>query len=135
MSQPARRPSVFSILLYVMMIGIGVSRLVGARELSTGGTIWAWFMVGGGAVGLVLALLGRMLPATTPEEGAKVLLDQQKQLYAGAHEYRRVTAQAFEGLDTEFYETTRTRLETLGFRYLGDVENLTAAAAWPPTHM
>lgn len=131
MSQPARRPPSYSLLLYLVIIGLGVAKLVDSRALTTGGRVWAWIMIGGGAVGLLLALLGRLVPARTPEEGAKILLDQQKQLYGGAHEYRRVTAQAFEGLDVDFYESNRTRLETLGFRYLGDVENVTVRAAWP----
>jgi hypothetical protein len=124
---------VFSILLYVVMIGIGVAKLLDSASLTTGGSVWAWIMIGGGAIGLLLALLGRLVPAKTPEEGAKILLDQQKQLYGGAHGYRRVTAQAFEGLDIDFYESNRTKLESLGFRYLGDVENVTVRATWPPS--
>jgi hypothetical protein len=34
-------------------------------------------------------------------------------------------------LDTEFYESNRTRLEKLGFHYVADVEDVTVANTWP----
>jgi hypothetical protein len=128
MSQPAKRPSAVSTLIYIALVGLGVWRLARPGELSTGATVWAWVMVVGGAIGLLMDLLVRFLPATTPGGAAEAMLEQQKTLYAGKHKYRRVAAQAFEGLDVNYYEKTRTRLETLGFRYLGDVEDLTVAS-------
>src|SRR5687767_14906857 len=129
MSQPAKRPSAFSWLVYVVLIAFGVWRLTRPGDVGTGTAIWAWLMIVGGVIGLLLDLLVRFLRNTTPEEGAAALLEEQKTLYAGAHKYRRVTAQAFDGLDVDFYEKIRTRLETLGFRYLGDVEDLTVASS------
>jgi hypothetical protein len=127
---PARRSSPISALIYVALIGLGAWRLARPGDASTITIAAAWMMVIGGVIGLILDLFVRFLPATTPEEAAAALLEQEKVLYAGAHEYRRVTAQNFDGLDVDFYETTRTRLETLGFRYFGDVENVTVASSF-----
>jgi hypothetical protein len=131
MSERPKKPSPVSILLEVGIIALGVWRLVGPRELTTPSLVWSWGMIAFGTLGLLLNLLTLIVPATTPEEGAKRLLDQQQQLYGGAHEYRRVGPEAFDGLDLNFYESTTTALESLGFRYLGDVVDVTAAAAWP----
>jgi hypothetical protein len=86
-----------------------------------------------GCLAILLNLFMRSIGGTTPEEGAKRLVETQQKLYAGAHEYRRVGPEAFNGLDLGFYERTTAALESLGFRYLGDVEDVSIADVWPRT--
>jgi mRNA-degrading endonuclease toxin of MazEF toxin-antitoxin module len=47
------------------------------------------------------------------------------------YEYRWVDAADFPNLDREFYDETQAALESLGFRWLGDRENLTLTKAFP----
>jgi len=131
MSKPVKRPSPVSVLMYLVLIGLGVMRLRSPHALTTGSLVWAWGLILWGGLGVLLALLARVMHVSTPEESAQTLLEQQKKLYGGSHEFRRVGPEAFEGLDTEFYESNRTRLEKLGFHYVADVEDVTVANTWP----
>ena len=47
------------------------------------------------------------------------------------YKYRWVDAADFPNLDSEFYDETQAALESLGFRLLGDRENLTFSKAFP----
>ena len=47
------------------------------------------------------------------------------------YEFRWVDAADFPNLDRDFYDVTQDGLETLGFRLLGDRENLTMTKAFP----
>jgi hypothetical protein len=63
---------------------------------------------------------------------AKRILDFHKAIYAsGPYEYRFVQASDFPELDHEFYDSTRSRLEAQGFRFLGDRENVTLTRLAP----
>ena len=53
MSQPAKRPSAFSWLVYVVLIAFGVWRLTRPGDVGTGTAIWAWLMIVGGVGQLV----------------------------------------------------------------------------------
>jgi len=49
----------------------------------------------------------------------------------GRFEYQWLDAADFPNLDHEFYDETQAALESLGFRWLGDRENLTLTKAFP----
>ncbi len=49
----------------------------------------------------------------------------------GRFEYQWLDADDFPNLDHEFYDETQAALESLGFRWLGDRENLTLTKAFP----
>lgn len=62
---------------------------------------------------------------------ARNTLDKIKAIYCGAHEYRQVRPEEFPQLDLHFYAQTQSDLEKLGFRHLGDLEDVTLARANP----
>lgn len=67
-------------------------------------------------VGIVLVLAGTMLVLTIP---------MARRAAGTRHAYRLVSWEDFPDLDLAFYQRTQAALEGLGFRILGDVENLT----------
>ncbi|HUO07503.1 MAG TPA: hypothetical protein VM008_04320 [Phycisphaerae bacterium] len=63
---------------------------------------------------------------------AQHLLDMNKALYSGErHEYRRAAPAEFPSADLAFYDETQTRLESQGFQFLGDIENMTLTRVFP----
>ena len=124
-------PTASSLLWSVALVALGVWQLYG-RSAQGWWAVWAWAMIvfgGIGLLGLLLYPLMRLLPATTPEGAAEGLAELQKNLYAGAHEYRAATPADMRGLDGAFYESVTARLSAAGFRQLGDVVDETGARA------
>jgi hypothetical protein len=82
---------------------------------------------------LVFALLGRVgggrhQAAVT---GGQRVREQLDALYAGEHEYARVTPAAFPDADLAFYDRAGAQLERMHFRRLADIEDLTVSRVYP----
>jgi hypothetical protein len=54
-------------------------------------------------------------------DAAKQMVDANKSMYGGVHEFRPAEADDFDGLDRGYYDTTTSKLAELGFRRLGDL--------------
>jgi hypothetical protein len=82
---------------------------------------------------LVFALLGRVGGARhqAAVAGGQRVRDQLDTLYAGDHEYARVSSAAFPDADLAFYDSASAELEQLGFRRLADIEDLTVSRVYP----
>ncbi len=63
--------------------------------------------------------------------GARQTVEMNRALYSGSHEFAAVSAADFGRLDLAFYDRMRSLLEAEGFRYLGDVEDLTITRQSP----
>jgi hypothetical protein len=62
---------------------------------------------------------------------ARQILHQQRSLYAAPHEHTPANPDDFPDVDRVFYDSTQRELETLGFRFLDDVENVTLSRNMP----
>jgi len=82
--------------------------------------ILTWLLVMGG-----LYLWQRL---STRRAGGK-LFGNIEALYKGPHKYREVSLEGFPHLDHGYYERLTAALEALGFRRLGDVEDVTSNAS------
>jgi hypothetical protein len=82
---------------------------------------------------LVFALLGRVGGARhqAAVAGGQRVRDQLDTLYAGEHDYARVTPAAFPDADLAFYDGAGAELEALGFRRIADIEDLTVSRVYP----
>ena len=65
------------------------------------------------------------------EEAARSILEQQRAIYGGPHEFQQVSPGDFEDQDIEFYDQTEKVLESKGFRHVADVEDLTLTRQMP----
>jgi len=63
--------------------------------------------------------------------GARQAVAQADALYGGRHRFVAVDAMRFDWLDLRFYDDAQARFQALGFRLLGDVENLDATEQLP----
>lgn len=81
-------------------------------------------------VTFVMLLFGRRGAAA---RGGARLRDEIDALFGGEHEYRAVEATDFPGADLAFYDRVQRDLESLGFRKLADVEDLTLSRVYPET--
>jgi hypothetical protein len=81
-----------------------------------------------GLVMLVMLLAGRR---GAPAYGAARLRAELDALYGGAHELRVARASEFPHADLAFYDGSQRTLEALGFRALGDVEDVTMSRVYP----
>jgi hypothetical protein len=91
---------------------------------------WPWILMAG-LSGLVLLLLFRRPRTRTPRQAAEHILEQQKAVYGGRHEFCEVSPRDFPGLDLTHYDATRDALARKGFRVLGDIEDLTLSRQFP----
>ena len=69
--------------------------------------------------------------ATDPSDAADEIVRMQKALYSEPHEFRVVRAADFRDVDIDFYDRTRQFFESQGFRFLGDIEDVTATKEFP----
>lgn len=76
------------------------------------------------ALAVIYSLLTRRSPARSV---ARRVVKLQQSVYSGRHEYRVVSAAEFADLDLGFYDQTQAWFESQGFRYVGDVQNVTLA--------
>lgn len=79
-------------------------------------------------VGLFLALV---VLSSRKRKAARDILDMQKSVYSTRHEYQLTTPAAFADLDLPYYDHMHAWLASQGFRFLGDLENLTLSRAMP----
>jgi len=63
--------------------------------------------------------------------GARLALQTQQTLFHGSHAFAPADPAAFRRLDASFYAGLRETLEREGFRFLGDVEDLTITQQSP----
>ncbi len=89
---------------------------------------WIFWVLSGS---LFLFLLLKVLAPLGHRDAARKIKDNLEATYAPAHEYRVVKAEEFPWVDLRFYDRAASELEGLGFRRLGDVENLTLTRANP----
>ena len=87
-------------------------------------TTWHWILA------LLLAMGGLYIwqRLSTRRAGGK-LFGSMKALYEGPHEYREVSLEGFPHLDHGYYQRMTAALEALGFRRLGDLEDVTSNAS------
>jgi hypothetical protein len=76
----------------------------------------------------VLLALGRRGAAT---RGGARLREEIDALFSGEHEYRDVVPADFPYADVAFYDRVQKELEAIGFRRVGDVEDLTLSRVYP----
>jgi hypothetical protein len=69
-----------------------------------------------------------LIPAA---ERAKIILESLQQFHHPEHEYRVVDADQYSRLSRRFYRRTQANFEALGFRVVGDIEDVTIKAASP----
>jgi hypothetical protein len=67
--------------------------------------------------------------AKAVKKGARTVARQLVALYSGAHDIRETQLARFPRLDASFYERGRRELESLGYRYIHDIEDLTVSQA------
>ena len=87
-------------------------------------TTWNWIL----ALVAVVAGLYLWQRLSTRGAGGK-LFGSMKALYEGPHEYREVSLEGFPHLDHGYYQRMTAALEALGFRRLGDLEDVTSNAS------
>ncbi|MBN1346397.1 MAG: hypothetical protein JXQ73_27160 [Phycisphaerae bacterium] len=63
--------------------------------------------------------------------GARKMLDQQKAIYSGTLEYADASPHDFPWVDTFFYDDVSARMAQAGFRYVGDIQCVTANKQYP----
>lgn len=62
---------------------------------------------------------------------ARKILENTEQTYAPRHEWREANVSDFPDLDQEFYKGMTAWLESLGYRHMGDAENMTLSRINP----
>jgi hypothetical protein len=102
----------------------------GEALLEPGVKLQTWFMPG---IGLCLLGLWAWSGRASSEKtsAAKEILDQQRTLYSGHHDYRGADPAEFPHIDVQYYNRMQRRLERLGFTTLGDLEDVTATRVHP----
>ncbi len=60
-------------------------------------------------------------------QAAREILEMIRSVYVPTHQYQTVDLKDFPHIDRQFYEKTRTLLESEGFIYLGDEEDVSLA--------
>lgn len=83
--------------------------------------IWAAISLGGWLLRLWLS----------PARGAKQIHTDAQALYSAPHEFAEVEARAFRWADHRYYDQTEAALAALGFRKLGDLEDLSTSRVYP----
>jgi len=127
--QAARRTKPFP-LVPLLLIAI-VAYLIARRpETNVGGWILRGAMIALALLWLGFWWLTRDL-ATDPKDAAEDIVRMQKALYAQQHEYRVVRPREFRDVDVAFYDATQKTFEREQFRFLGDIEDVTATREFP----
>jgi hypothetical protein len=85
---------------------------------------WFWFVL----LVVVPFVLERFI---APKRVARKIVADSKALYSAPHEIVEVSAATFRDLDHRFYDNTRAELESLGFQYFADIEDLTLSRQYP----
>jgi hypothetical protein len=67
----------------------------------------------------------------SPKRAAKNIAETGEKLYSDLHQYAPVDAKQFRDLDLAFYDRTQAELEILGFRHVGDYEDVTLSRQMP----
>ncbi len=88
---------------------------------------------------LLLLVLGALALGAASEawarrsarRGAREILETNRALYSGTHDFVGVDPSRFGWLDLRFYDRLRSVLEQQGFRFLGDVEDVTVTQQTP----
>ncbi len=124
-----------SSILSIVAFGLAVYMMSHWATLGGGGKAGAVALV---VVGMLLALpaviliglnlfvrrLARRLNAQL-KSAADSIVGGARAMYQDVHEYREATDADLDGLDREFYESSKRQLEALGWRHLGDIVDLT----------
>ena len=117
--------------LFPLLLLAVVAYLIARRPQTNAG---GW-VLRGAMIALALLWLGywwltRDL-ATDPKDAADDIVRMQKALYAQQHDYRAVRPSDFPDVDVSFYDATRKTFEREQFRFLGDIEDVTATREFP----
>ena len=124
---PARRKR-FPVLS-LAMIALALYFLI-FRSPTALGVVIVVLMLVSGVAGILLWWISDRVP-TDAAGAAEDILNQQKALYSGLHEFRAADPRDYSGADLGFYERAQKTLERNGFRFLGDVEDVTATREFP----
>jgi hypothetical protein len=89
-----------------------------------------WFLLLVGVIFLAEYLLGSLF-TKTPKRAAQEIVADTKALYSQQHEFAEVAASSFPDVDQSYYERMKGEFESLGFRYLVDMEDRTANRQYP----
>jgi hypothetical protein len=118
-------------LASIAMLGLAAF-FIFQREPTTLGWVLIVLLLIGGSLGLLLWWISGFVP-TDSAEAARDILQTQKALYCGEHEFRVVAEprREFRGADFDYYARTQQVLERSGFDCLGDVEDVTTARQFP----
>src|SRR3954451_2193986 len=135
---PRKRVSPVDFLISVAFIGYGLWSLLSphpSRPRTTFGTAWAILLLVFGALSILLKFLASTINApkvpTTPQESAQSLHNLHKAIYGQEQEYRPADSRNYPDLDFAFYERAFREFEAEHFRWVGDIENVTANRAAP----
>ena len=85
---------------------------------------WFWFV-------LLVVVPFVLQHIFAPKRVARKIVGDAKALYSAPHEFAEVRAASFRDVDHRFYDSKRAELETLGFQYLADIEDLTLSRQYP----
>jgi len=85
--------------------------------------LWGTVFVGAG-----IFLIVFYKQAANEQEAKELIQEHMQPLLKERHDYAPVQASGFRHLDLAFYDQSQRQLEALGFKLLGDLENLTLKA-------
>ena len=127
--QPARRTKPLPVLP-LLLLAVAAYLIVRRPETNLGGWVFRGAMIALAMLWLGFWWLTRDL-ATDPKDAADDIVRMQKALYAQQHEYRVVRPSEFRDVDIAFYDATQKTFEREQFRFLGDIEDVTATREFP----
>jgi hypothetical protein len=126
----ARRATKPMPIVPLLLLAVAAYLIVRRPETNVGGWILRGALIGIALLWLGFWWLTRDL-ATDPKDAADDIVRMQKALYAEQHEYRAVRPSEFRDVDIAFYDQTQKTFEREQFRFLGDIEDVTATREFP----
>jgi hypothetical protein len=131
----------------LILIILGVAMFVFMPRAHPAQLVFRVLLIAIGFFGLVMAVVstirtrassgeasGNSAPSRSAGEIhaiAAQILQQQRSLYAAPHQHNPANPDDFADLDRAFYDSAQRELESLGFRLLDDVENVTLSRNLP----
>jgi hypothetical protein len=80
---------------------------------------------------LLIKLFTRGVGVHDERSAAQNIHSLQKGMYSGAHEYRHADDSELRGLNVDFYDRSTAAFESIGFRRMGQIINVTAQRVTP----
>ena len=117
-------------LVPLLLLGTAVYLIIRRPIIGAGGWALRVGLIGAAVIWLGLWWLTRHIPTETAD-AADDIVRMQKALYAQQHEYRVVQPREFRDVDIAFYDQTQQIFEREQFRFLADIEDVTATREFP----